>query len=199
VSRARLLRDHLQRSCGVLLFAALVGCAPLPQRAVTLQSLPSEFSARLPILQAWAQFELTGKISVTRDGERVMAQMRWSQQDRQSRLRLDGPLGIGGGELSWETADDAVIAALERQLGVPLPAASLRYWLLGVPDPHLPNESLQLVDERVTSLQQAGWTLRYSRYAQVTGRQFELPARIDIEREQLALRLVIDEWRGPRR
>lgn len=186
-----------RRGVTLLLLATVVGCVPLTRRSAVLLDLPDEYSARLPILQGWSYFELTGKISITRAEERLMAKLRWSQRDARSRVQLDGPLGVGGSELEWVAGEDPpVFAALERQLGVALPAASLRYWLLGVPDPTVLADTFELAGERLVRLQQAGWALHYRRYAPVAGAGFDLPARIDLERAGLSLRLVIDSWGG---
>ncbi|NCA24260.1 MAG: hypothetical protein EBS91_06570 [Betaproteobacteria bacterium] len=50
-------------------------------------------------------------------------------------------------------SNDASRAALEQQLGFTLPVESLRYWMLGVPDPH------SLVEERIAT-DAIRWVLR---------------------------------------
>ena len=90
-------------------------------------------------------------------------------------------------------------SALEQALGAPVPLASLRYWLLGVPDPDpalVAEESLELGEGRLATLRQAGWEIAYPRYAPVAGSRLELPQRIEVRREGLRLRVWVDAWQG---
>ena len=80
-------------------------------------------------------------------------------------------------------------------MGAPLPVAELRYWLVGVPAPGLAHQETVGDDGRLAGLEQAGWRLRYSRYAAVGG--LALPVRIEIESETARLRLVVSSWRLP--
>ena len=124
--------------------------------------------------------------------------LRWVQSGSKARLELDGPLGVGGAryDLDPATLDGA---ALGQALGVPVPVASLRYWLLGVPDPALAaEESLEAGTARLAALRQAGWSVVYARYAPVPGTRLELPQRIEVTREGVRLRLLVEGWQGVR-
>jgi outer membrane lipoprotein LolB len=78
------------------------------------------------------------------------------------------------------------------EIGVPLPVAELRYWLVGVPAPGLMHQENIGADGRLESLEQGGWRLRYSRYEMVG--ELALPARIEIESTAARLRLVVSHW-----
>lgn len=182
----------------LLALLALAGCAGLRSVALPDTELPSSWGERRGALQAWPGYELRGRIAVARGDDGFSGALRWVQSGRTARLELDGPLGVGGVryDLDPATVDGA---ALGQALGVPVPVASLRYWLLGVPDPALAaEESLDPGAARLAALRQAGWHVVYARYAPVPGTRLEMPQRIEVTRDGLRLRLLVEGWQGVR-
>ena len=124
---------------------------------------------------------------------------------RARRSHSRGPLGVGGAqitaagnELSVVTArgeridSEAAHAELTQRLGFRSAAASLRYWVLGVPDPAQPaTESLDpaAAPERLT---QGGWHIDYNSYTSANGQS--LPARLTLQRDAVRVRLLVDDW-----
>lgn len=186
------------RSClafGVLLLGACAGLRslPLPDR-----QLPASWEERRSALQAWWGYDLRGRVAVASGDDGFSGALRWVQSGSRVRLEIDGPLGVGGAryDLDPATLDGE---ALGSALGVPVPVTSLRYWLLGVPDPALAaEESLETGAARLAALRQSGWSVAYTRYAAVPGTRLELPQRIEVSREGLRLRLSVESWQGVR-
>jgi outer membrane lipoprotein LolB len=96
---------------------------------------------------------------------------------------------------------DAARAELAMRLGFDPPLKSLRYWLLGAPDPTLPAE--ETVDEqqqRLQSLEQDGWQVDYSAYMPTdltpvgSAGGLGLPAKMTVQRPGVRVRLVVDGW-----
>lgn len=121
-------------------------------------------------------------------------------------LQLSGPLGIGGlhvvadgATLDVETsqgqrlASDEARAELEEKLGFEPPLASLRYWLLGVPDPGRPAIETVGTDQRLAALVQDGWQIAYTAYLEADG--YALPQRLSMRRGDVRVRLIVDRWR----
>jgi len=50
-------------------------------------------------LQARDKFELKGRVAVAAAGEGFNARLRWTQDGKQTRMSLDGPLAAGGVQL----------------------------------------------------------------------------------------------------
>jgi len=87
----------------------------------------------------------------------------------------------------------AAHAELATRLGFDPPLSSLRYWVLGVPDPTQPaSESLDPSQQRLAGLTQGGWHVRYQSYASAGGEA--LPARLTLERDTVRVRLLVDDW-----
>lgn len=193
----------------LLVSGALSACATLPRGAVA--SAPLEWSARRAMLQATSNFELSGRLAVAMGEQGYTAALRWQQRPETASIRLDGPLGLGGVEVQLDgariglrggdgrrLADDAARAELERLLGAPLPLGSLRYWLLGVPDPDAPAAERAAEDGLALSgFEQGGWQVRIAQRTPWRATSWTLPQRLELSREGVAfrLRLIVDQWR----
>ena len=182
--------------------AVLVGCRTAPP------TVPAaiNWQTRRPQLQARTHFELRGRVAVASGDEGFNANLRWVQDGTRSQVTLEGPLGVSatqitaeGAELSLLTAhgeridSEAAHAALAQRLGFDPPLASLRYWVLGVPDPTQPStEELDAGHQRLSALEQAGWRIDYSGYTSANGET--LPARLTMQRDAVRVRLLVDDW-----
>lgn len=164
------------------------------------------WEVRRPQLQAQAHFELKGRVAVAAGGEGFNASLRWTQDGSRSQLTFEGPLGVGGAQLTatgeelslitarGEHVDNAEAhAALAQRLGFDPPLSSLRYWVLGVPDPAQPaTEALDQTQQRLAGLTQDGWRVDYQSYVSAGGEA--LPARLTLQHNDVRVRLLIDNW-----
>ncbi len=188
----------------VLLLAVLPlgGCAVLRGPTALPGMLPADWPARRSALQEWPRFDLRGRVAVASGTDGFTAALRWAQRSGVARLEIDGPLGVGGLRLELTDgrfADESARAELERRLGFTLPVASLRYWLLGVPDPASAAEEVLAADAlRLDGLRQAGWSIRFAAYAPVPDADYELPQRIEVTRASVRVRLLVDGWGSAR-
>ena len=87
---------------------------------------------------------------------------------------------------------DAAAAFLQEQLGWSFPAASARYWILGLRDPAAAGEERFDAAGELAGLRQGGWSVSYQGFADVEGER--LPTRITLEGPDARVRLVIDAW-----
>ena len=187
---------------GAAALAVLAGCRTLPPAPPAGAS----WEARRPQLQALTHFQLRGRVAVAASGEGFNANLHWIQDGARSEVTLQGPLGVGGVQLTT-TGDELTVitsrgervesaaahAALAERLGFDPPLASLRYWVLGVPDPAQPaTESLDPVQQRLSGLTQSGWHVQYQSYESAGGEA--LPARLTLERDAVRVRLLVADW-----
>jgi outer membrane lipoprotein LolB len=179
---------------GLLAVLLLAGCAttPVPRS--------SESAAAL---SAW---QLNGRMSLTRGEEGWHASLHWQQQADSYFLRVSGPLGQGGFQLSGDSrgvvlvdADGQTFAArdadalLVQVTGWQLPVMGLRYWVRGVPAPG-GGEALTSRNEagQLSRLVQSGWTINYDRY-QIVG-DISLPDKLQLVSDDISVRIIIDKW-----
>jgi len=191
------------RAAALLALALLAACRTPPPALP--ESVP--WDVRRPALQARAHFELRGRVAVATGSEGFNASLRWLQDGTRTQLTLEGPLGVGGVQvtaagdaLSLVTSrgdrveSDAARAELLARLGFDPPLDQLRYWVQGVPDPAQPaTETLDPGQQRLATLTQDGWQIDYLGYRAAGGEV--LPARLTMQRESVRVRLVVDDWR----
>ncbi len=181
---------------------ALVACH-------TLAPLPStSWSERRAALQAIANYQVHGQLAVATPSEGFSANLSWQQRGVASDLMLRAPLGFGGARLNFDGEELRVTnsqgtqlqgagaqAELVRVLGFEPPLKSLRYWLLGAPDPAaLATETLDDT-QRLAQLQQGEWQVDYSEYQQAAG--LWLPRRVALHRGELKVKLQLSNWQLP--
>ena len=204
---ARAALALLLAGCATQRVPAPPGGPPDPLRRAALQALPS--------------YSLHAQLAASNGSEGFSAQLDWRQQGESAHARLRAPLGVGGAELDYAAGElrylgndgrrlegAAAEEALARSLGFAPPLASLRYWLLAVPDPS--GEASERADAQGRPLQlvQSGWRVDYADYQPApvdaagagagsgAARQW-LPGRITLERAPLRLKLRILRWELP--
>ena len=155
---------------------------------------------------AMSSWQFNGRISLTRGDEGWHAGLHWQEQAGSFYLRVSGPLGQGGFQLNGDArgvvlvdADGQTFAALDADAllvqvtGWQLPVTGLRYWVRGLPAPAA--GKVQAVHDeagQLRHLEQSGWTINYQRYQVVEG--VSLPAKLQLAHEDIAVRIVIDQW-----
>jgi outer membrane lipoprotein LolB len=189
----------------VAALAAIAGCRTTPVRP------PAEvpWPARRAELQRVSHYEVKGRVGVAAGGEGFSARLRWVQEGARAQLSLAGPFGAGGVQVTSEgdslsvlnsrgerLGDEDARQQLESHLGFEPPLASLRYWMLGVPDPTQPVGAEVVGDGRLTRLEQGGWQIDYTAYMPVQTRHMgqSLPAKVTLQRADVRVRLLVENW-----
>src|SRR5579872_2068432 len=172
----RLIRARVRACRSVLAIVALLlsACATVAQRPAAPQQ---PWPERRAALQALASFQLKGRVGVAAAGEGFNANLAWDQQGPRSTLVIHGPLGVGaarvvaeGDSLTVTNSHGAVLDSdqahteLSAKLGFDPPISSLRYWILGVPDPAQPAAETLGPEQRLAKLAQGGWEIQYPDY-----------------------------------
>ncbi len=188
--------------CLALLGIALSACVTQP---VQPPGAGQTWDSRRPQLQGREHFDLKGRVAVAAGNDGFNARLLWKQTGTRSTVALDGPLGAGGVQITSDgTAlsvltskgehldNDAARSELATRLGFDPPLGSLRYWVLGVPDPASPAKETLDGQQRLASLLQDGWQIDYAAYTSVGGEW--LPSRVTLQREGVRVRLIVDGW-----
>lgn len=169
--------------------------------------------SRLPVAASWPErraalhaldsYEFSGRVAVTGVARGGSAGLQWQQRGRSADVGLRAPLGLSGAEvhfddrtISYRFSDgetvqgERAVSALDELLGFDPPLASLRYWLIGVDDPALPESHVLDDRSRLAWLQQGDWRIDYESYQAQS-----LPQRLTLSRDALRVRIVVQEWR----
>jgi len=183
----------------------LASCRTVPVQHEAPPASAQSWETRRPQLQARDQFQLKGRVAVATGSDGFNARLRWTQSGKQTHMSLDGPLGAGGVQVTSDGSavsivtsrgdrleNDAAKAELTNKLGFDPPIDSLRYWVLGVPEPGHPAQETLDAQQRLATLEQDGWQIQYTDYMSVSGEW--LPSKLTLQRQGIRVRLVVDGW-----
>jgi outer membrane lipoprotein LolB len=186
----------------VLLPLSFSACRTLP----TGTSLP--WPERRLALQTLEHYGFNGRLAAATATEGFSAALDWQQQGVASNAQLRAPLGQGsaqlifdGSQLQWTARNGTPVAGVAAReamislLGFEPPLDSLRYWLLGVPDPRVPGEEALDAAQRLAQLSQGGWQINYGDYVQ-QGAHW-LPGLITFRHGDARLKVHIRHWQLP--
>ena len=201
----------MTRFLGATLIVAaslLVGCSTLqstPPAGAEDETAWAAHLAQLTTLMGWS-FE--GQVGFIEGKDSGSGSITWAEQGGQSILDFSGPLGAGAVHMEGDATslhvktshgDDFTTTDPETDLGArlhqPLPVLSLRYWVLGMPDPGTDYTKTSDAHGELVSLDQRGWHVQYQGYAQVEG--FSLPTLLVLQRDTVRIKLAVSDWTLP--
>lgn len=145
------------------------------------------------------QWSFEGRLGLTGIKDSWQANINWQHRSSDEEIRLSGPLGQGatiikltGKLVTIDRGNDKIQTSLEpeafisQQLGMFVPVRSLRYWVIGVPEPGSPYVEAGL------GFRQAGWVIEYKQMQRVNAQN--MPRRITVTNEKVKLKIMIDQW-----
>ena len=145
------------------------------------------------------QWSFEGRLGLTGIKDSWQANINWQHRSSNEEIRLSGPLGQGatiikltGKLVTIDRGNDKIQTSLEpeafisQQLGMFVPVRSLRYWVIGVPEPGSPYVEAGL------GFRQAGWLIEYKQMQRVNAQN--MPRRITVTNEKVKLKIMIDQW-----
>ncbi len=188
-----------RRLLPLLVLCLLQACAS--QAPALRDSQWLQHQAQLSGLDHW---EFSGKVALRTADNAESARLQWTQHAQRSRVVLSGPMGwnsltllLDDDQLTLLRDGEAQLLADSGQLGDmigwDLPVESLRWWVRGLPAPGLRIGDIQLVDGRLSVLQQDGWQLAYEAYSDVDG--VVLPGRIRFEKPGISGKILLKRWK----
>jgi outer membrane lipoprotein LolB len=183
----------------------LAGCVSVPGMAP--EGSPNEAAwqahrAKLQTLNAW---ELQGRVGIVTGRHGGSGSMDWRQQGQQVAFSFRGPFGAGALEVRGDAqalwvrssrGDDFITTDPEKdfaaRLKVPLPVLSMRYWMLGLPDPSAPFAKTVDAHGQLVTLAQRGWQVDYQDYAEFGS--YDLPTRLVMQRAGTRIKVAVNDW-----
>ncbi len=195
-----------------LLLVALGGCASLPSQQVVTDQSHERWAQRQLRLDTLDQWHLRGRVALFVKQDVYNLGLDWQRNGDQSFLKLEAALGQGmvqlssrPGEVELKTSEGEHFfgqnaeQVLRSATGWALPVEGLQSWIKGIN--HERSDYIPDIDAqgRARTLQQDGWKINYLAYQKVDLRSFgaaELPQKMYLRRDQLALKIVIDQWQN---
>jgi outer membrane lipoprotein LolB len=192
----------------VLAMLLLGGCSQLGG-VVDRQQAQSLWQQQQQALHLYDTWNIHARSVITLEREVYHVGIRWQRDKERYKLLLEAPFGQGvfrldsvtgsaeqyrlrlpdGRSLSSASAE----GLLEQMLGWSIPVSGLEFWIRGLPHPD--SEFRHRLDGqgRIKSIAQGGWNIQYVDYFAPEA-HFSLPRRIELSRDQLVLKLVIERW-----
>lgn len=198
----------------------LAACVSQPVR-VPIASLPAADRADAEARQAAREAELArqpawtlaGRAAISRGDKGGSGRIDWRQDGEAYRLSLSAPVT----RQSWQLVCNAAQARIEGLEGGPRTGPDASQLLLEATGLEVPVEALAAwargarADEarfgvarlefdagrRLARLVQAGWTIDYVAWQSGGTQPVVLPTRLNAERGDARVRLIVDAWGGP--
>lgn len=219
MSRASFV-SHGRRLVGLALLMALAGCVTPGSRRAPPPAIDATQAAAMQASRAQAladrrDWTVDGRAAISRGGKGGSGRLDWAQTGDAYVIELSAPItrqswrltgdthheagrleGLDGGPRGGEDAQQLLLEAT----GWDVPVNELPRWMLGFPAVAMPVDELSYGDDGLPSvLRQAGWTIRYTRWAEPHDGLPALPTRIEAtsDGEDASVRLIVDDWHFP--
>ncbi|MFU8788955.1 MAG: lipoprotein insertase outer membrane protein LolB [Methylobacter sp.] len=176
------------------LFALLSACSVAPVEPGMRYS-----RAAMDHLYGVERWSFEGRLALTGQADSWSASISWEHNPGSEKIKLSGPLGQGGVVISLagnvvtldRGGDDVQTSTqpeefINQQLGMFVPVQSLRYWVVGLPEPS------SAYKDTNDGFNQNGWLNEYKQMQAVN--DGFMPHKMTVMNNQVKLKLVIDRW-----
>ncbi len=200
----RVVRQH-SNFLLFLFLAVLIGCSATEIRNSEIKTVVIQ--PGVGKLAEGGRYALVGRISVHNLQQKFSATVNWQHRADEDQILLFSPLGqtiarieqdISGVRLI--TAEPALhqaenIERLTQQvLGWVLPLSGLHFWVRGFHSPLTIAELDLDRNGRIVAIRQDEWKIHYSMFFPLRPGMQELPKLLELNRDNLKIKLMIDRW-----
>lgn len=189
----------IKTSSLLLVLALLAGCshvAPNSHQYVAWRE-------RQKALQAYNKWHITGKLSITHQRKRDIADFTWQQDQQAYLLKISAPLNlhavtIAGDQQQAEfcqtgqacVKSSSIDRLLFDVLGWRLPFANLHYWIKSLPAPTKVSDQQFDAYDHLVAFKQQGWLIEYGDFQSVA--KYDLPRVIKLQHQDLFVKIKIN-------
>lgn len=189
-----MLGFNLKGLVGVGLILLLSACSVVTER-------PDLHYSRIAMQSLYGQerWSFEGRLALVGKNDSWSANINWEHTPGAEIIKLSGPLGQGavvislvgnvvtvdrgGGDVQSSVQPEEFI---NQQLGMFVPVSSLRYWVVGLPEP------INTFTDTDVGFNQAGWINEYKQM-QLVGNG-SMPYKMTVMNNQVKLKLIVDHW-----
>lgn len=194
----------MARFLAILFIILLVGCTTPPDKLSSNErkQIYRDNQAQLRFLNQW---QMSGRFAIHYERGGDALNVDWIQYYRDYGIKLTGPMNIGAaylvGNKDGVTYNDgkgnidkapSPEAILQAHTGYLLPISSLRYWLIGLPDPSMINDVTLNPQGYPIQMRQGPWTIEYGYFRPVG--DYMLPHRLSMKQREFSITLNIYDW-----
>ena len=195
------------------LILVLNGCATTPDLSAPVTDESHErWSQRQQQLSSIDHWQIRGRVALFVDDDVYNLGLNWMLNNDHSTLKLEAALGQGMIKLEKNNSHVTLLTnegksysgqnaeqVLRQATGWSIPVIGLESWIKGIN--HNNSDYLPDIDSmgRASTLLQDDWKINYLQYNEVQlaeNNNPELPRKIYMKRQNLALKIVIDQWQA---
>ena len=183
------------------------GCAIFEKRDVAVTTIVTQ-PGEGAISKAVKEFGLTGRVLVKAGRRGFSGGVHWQHTEVSDEILLFSPLGQTVAQIDRGFEGVRLITSeqntyyansvenlTEDVLGWRLPLSGLKFWVLGTHFPFTLSEKDLDWTGRTVAIRQDGWEINYLDYfSQSAEANNSLPRVLELNRVDLKLKLVIDNW-----
>ncbi len=196
----------------LLLLSLLSGCITIPDDHWAIENGHKLWAQRQQRLKALTQWQIRGRIALFVNEDVYNLGLDWRRDGDRSVIKLEAALGQGMLQLTrgeglvvLKTSDGKRYAGqnaeqvLRQATGWTLPVEGLQAWIKGVNHEGSAYQPDIDYSGHARSIRQDGWRINLFDYENVKLKDFgaiELPKKLYLKRDHLALKIVIDQWQN---
>ena len=192
------------------LLLSITACTIIPKPDIgTIDSL---WDQRRQNLTAKADWDIRGRIAIYVDGKAETASFRWQRDNDIMKIIINAPFGQGALLIESKMDDNLGLiyqltlpdnktylgktpeSLLSQRFGWEIPVNGLNQWVKGVPIESEPFDVIFNDYGYPKSIIQRDWKINYLDYDTLTNPTTELPERLYLKHERLAIKLSIERW-----
>ena len=194
----------------LLLIFILAGCSVFselePEQAPKGKNLT--WLAHKQSISALSKWSITGKLAIFLQDERETANLYWEQNENNYNIELTSFIGtriltikknkygveIINNDGDSFTGNDAEQLIQKISPGLNLPISALQQWIKGNPlnATYTLNEEKRINSLLGADLDSSAWQIDYQQYQYFSG--IALPRKLDLKRDNLRLKIAINQW-----
>lgn len=181
----------------IAMLLMLAGCVSVPSGL----NVGMREAERTQYLASHTHWSFSGRMAYSHEGKGGSAQIQWQQNGGVSDLRISAPLAMGSVRIRFDDVKAQLFDASGRELRSGKPDVLLAE-LLQAPIPtgdlvsglraFWPKSPEQTASAALGVITLADWSWNYTNWRDEPVR---LPGKIEIQRGQTRLRIIIDQWR----
>lgn len=188
----------------ILFTLILVGCATPPEK-LTPSERKQIYYNNQEKLQLLGKWQLSGRLAFHYERGGDTLNIDWIQFYDDFGVKLSGPLNVGaayliGGDNGVTYKDGkgnedhapSAEAILQAYTGYLLPISSLRFWVIGRPDPAMLDDETLSPQGYPIQMRQGAWTIDYGYFHPVG--EFVLPSKLTLHHPDFSVTLSIHQW-----
>lgn len=194
----------MARFLAIFLLILLVGCTTPPDK-LSSNERKQIYRDNQEQLQFLHQWQMSGRFAIHYERGGDALNVDWIQYYRDYGVKLTGPMNIGAaylvgnkdgvtyrdgkGNVDHAPSPEAILQA---HTGYLLPISSLRFWLIGMPDPAMINDVTLNPQGYPIQMRQGPWTIEYGYFRPVG--DYLLPHRLNMKHRDFSITLNIYDW-----